>query len=107
MRKRLRFGGVDSAWLERMQPALRRKLTFARIRILLSASEKRLLRHIEEATNLEAFVGNSAAAMLRSGYKLELEGATNPSLFRDAGTPWVFDLLRDAAKRNPQRERRP
>jgi len=100
-RKRLCFGGVDSAWLERIQPALRRRFSFARIRIPLSASEKRLLRRIEEATDLEALVGASAAAMLRSGFKLELEGATNPSLFRDAGTPWVFDLLRAAAKRNP------
>jgi hypothetical protein len=90
-----------------MQPALRQRFTFARIRILLSASEKRLLRRIEEAADLEALVGASAAAMLRSGFKLELKGATNPSLFRDAGTPWVFDLLRGAAKRTAQRESTP
>jgi hypothetical protein len=99
VRKRLYFGGVDSAWLERMQPALRRKIALAQIRIPLSASEKRLLRPIEEATDLGALLGASAAAMLRSGFTLELEGATNPGLFSDASTPWVFDLLRAAAKR--------
>ena len=36
--------------------------------------------------------------MLRSGVKLELEGATNPHLFQDGRTPWVFNRLREKAK---------
>jgi hypothetical protein len=95
-RQRLRFGGVDSAWLQAVRPRLRPQVPFERLRIQLSAEEVRVLRMLEQAVLLERLVGPEAAALLRSGFKIELEGTTNPTLFRNDGKGWAFQLLRRA-----------
>ena len=103
MRSRLIFGGVDSSWLEGVEAALRPGHALDRICIALSPAEKRLLRRLEDSIDVDSLVGSRAAAMLRSGVKLELEGATNPLLFGDSRTPWVFELLRRRAKEGRRR----
>ena len=97
VKRRLRFGGVDSTWLAAMRRKLRAHVPLERVLIPLSVREVGLLRLLERAVQLERLVGPTAVAMLQDGSKLEVEGATNPNLFRDGRTPWVFQLLRDAA----------
>ena len=104
-RSRLLFGGVDSTWLEDVEAALRPELALDRVCTPLSRAEKRLLRLLEDSLDLDSLVGSRAAAMLRSGVKLEIEGATNPQLFQDPRTPWVFRRLRDRMKETRARKR--
>lgn len=79
VQRRFRYGGVDSEWLMKLQPALRARFPLERLRIPLSPAEKRLLRHVEGAIDLEGLLGAPAASMLRDGFKLELEGAIRGS----------------------------
>jgi hypothetical protein len=97
VRARLRFGGVDSAWLADIESALKPLTSLRHIQLALSGPERRLLRALEDAIRLESFVGPRAAELLRNGFKLELEGAMNPKLFRKGRTARLFDELRRRA----------
>jgi hypothetical protein len=99
VRRRFFFGGVDSTWLDDVESALRPEFALGRTCIPLSPVEKRLLRRVEDAIDMDLLVGSQAASLLRTGVKLEIEGATNPDLFRDRHTPWVFERLRQRSKR--------
>jgi hypothetical protein len=107
LRSRLFFGGVDSTWLDDVESALKPEFTFGGTCIALSRAEKRLLRRLEDSIDVNSLVGSRAAAMLRSGVKLEIEGATNPRLFRNSQTPWVFERLRERAEEARAGKRRP
>ena len=95
----LLYGGVDDAWLAAMECALTPRLRFEALSIRLSKEEVALLKGIERALDLESLVGPRSSAMLRSGYKIELEGATNPGLFRANHRPWAFRHLRSLCER--------
>jgi len=98
-RQRLRFGGVDSGWLEAVQGKLRAPVDLDRLCIPLSEEERRLLSLLEQAFPVQKLVGARAAAILRSGFKVELEGVTNPHLLGGKRDSWAFALLRRAAAR--------
>jgi hypothetical protein len=89
---------VDSKWLEKLTQGLKRPFSLDRLRIPLSRAERTLIRRLETAIDLDRMVGATAAAMLRLGFKLELEGAINPRFHRDSDTRWIFGLLRSRAK---------
>ena len=94
-RSRLRFGGVNSRWLQAIHA------TLPRVRIPLALRERRLLSKLDAALSLERLVGFEAAALLRSGFKVELEGATHPGLYPPRHHRWVFRTLRRAAATKP------
>lgn len=96
-RRRLRYGGLDSSWLDAVGKMLRRPLTPDRLRIRLSTEEIHVLALLEGVVPLQKLIGAPAVALLRSGFKVELEGATNPELFRRKRYTWAFRLVRRAA----------
>jgi hypothetical protein len=103
------YGGINDVWLEAIRRSLKRPVRFERIRIALSRSEKALLAQIDRAFDLERLVGPHSAEMLRGGYKIELEGATNPRIYSPGHIRWIVRYLRTvlrgaaAARRRPER----
>lgn len=91
-RSRLHYGGIDSRWLAAIEAKV------PRVRIPLAAEERRVLPSLERALPLERLVGIEAAHLLRSGFKIELEGATNPHLYSASHHRWIFRTLRQAAR---------
>jgi len=78
----VRYSGVDDRWLSACERNSRH-LPLASFTIELSRGERDQLAALELAgLDLDATVGPRSAAILRAGYKLEIEGATNPAIFR-------------------------
>ena len=104
-------GGINDAWLEAIRRSLKPQVRFERIQIGLSQSEKTLLAQIDRALDLEGLVGRQSAEILRSGYKIELEGATNPHIYPPGHIRWVVRYLRTMMRRvaaeGGSRRRRP
>jgi hypothetical protein len=90
----LLYGGVDDAWLEAIEHRLIRGRRLEQIQVPLSRPETTLLTKVERAIDLEELVGRRCLAVLRTGYKIELEGATNPALYGPSHRRWVFRYLR-------------
>ena len=88
------YGGINDAWLEAIRRSLKPQARFERIRIALSQSEKTLLAQIDRALDLERLVGRRSSEILRGGYKIELEGATNPRLYPPDHIRWIVRYLR-------------
>ena len=75
------YAGIDDRWLELCRRYARKPGLGTLIR--LSGRERQQLRALERAgLDFEATGGIRCSALLRSGYKLETEGATNPHLYR-------------------------
>ena len=88
----VRYAGVDDRWLAACERNRRR--TGGRSTILLSRGERDQLAALERAgLDLEGTVGPRCAALLRAGYKLEIEGATNPAIYRPRHQQDVRDLV--------------
>ena len=90
----LSYGGIDDAWLAAMDRAQKARARRLNVQIRLSTEERTLLDDVERAIELEDLIGPRGAAMLRSGYKVELEGATNPAIYPPSHRRWVFRHLR-------------
>jgi hypothetical protein len=95
---RLLHGGVNDAWLDAMERALSQEGRLERLRIPLEKHEVRLLKKLDRAVDLEKLIGARGSAMLHSGYKIEIEGATNPTIYRRSHSRWVFKYLRSRTK---------
>jgi hypothetical protein len=93
----LLYGGMNDAWLAAMRASSKPRQTALRIR--LDRDEERLLRHLESAVDLAELLGPSGAALLRSGYKIELEAGLNPTLHGSAVKRWVVRYVRLLAAR--------
>jgi hypothetical protein len=100
------FGGLSDAWWPAMERGIRGGFTLERLRIRLDRSERTLLARIERALDLDDLVGPRAAALLRSGYKIEIEAATNPALYARGHGRRVVRLLRAHAGTPSMRRRR-
>ena len=90
----LLYGGVDDAWLQAMERTLIRGSRLEQVGILLSRPEIALLKKVERVIDLEELLGPRSCDVLRAGYKIELEGATNPALYGRNHSRWVFRYLR-------------
>jgi hypothetical protein len=88
------YGGIDDAWLDAMERKLRPGSRLERLRIRLGTHEVRLLKRLDQAMNLDALVGVRCTSLLRDGYKIELEAATNPTLYDRRHGQWVLRHLR-------------
>ena len=72
--------GVDEAWLA----LLRRYSDDWRTAVIkMSPEEYRFYRALADEVNLVDIVGPDAAALLDSGFKIEIEGACNPAMYRE------------------------
>jgi hypothetical protein len=78
-RRRLRFGGINSAWLHAMQLKLRPQVPLERVWIQLSAEELRVLRMLEQAVGLERLLGPSAGACSATASRSSLKGLPTQS----------------------------
>jgi hypothetical protein len=96
----LQYGGVNDAWLAAMSRSLKARWDVASLRIRLSRPENALLKRLDNAIDLEQLVGSEACSILRGGYKVEIEGAMNPALYRAGHGRWVFQHLRSVARAN-------
>ncbi len=94
--KSVRYVGVSGKWVERC----RRLLPVGKSMPLIPMSDFEL-RHWRALASLPiswpSLVGASAVAVLDSGMKLELEGATNPAFYSSAVSDEVSEDLRTAA----------
>jgi len=106
----LSYGGIDDTWLAAMDRAQKARTRPAHVQIPLSHEERTLLRDIQRAVDLEDLLGPRGAAMLRGGYKVELEGGTNPAIYPPSHRRWIFRHLRSLFRRTereaPRRGRR-
>jgi len=76
------YAGIDDRWLDACERHAHRP-PVATYTIRLSTRERDQLAALQRAgLDLEATVGPKCAALLRTGYKLEIEGATNPAIYQ-------------------------
>jgi len=94
----LQYGGVDDAWLAAMSRSFKGRCRLESLRIHLARPEVTLLKRLDKAIDLERLVGPESCSMLRSGYKIEIEGAINPAFYRPSHLRWIFRHLRLLAK---------
>lgn len=101
----LLYGGVDDSWLVAMDRNANRP-SRVDVRIPLSRGKLAFLRLLEGSVDVGHIVGRRALSVLESGFKIELEGATNPGLYSPAHGPWMLRQLRSlAATHTPARRR--
>ena len=93
-RPSLLYGGVNDAWLDSMERTLSRRTRLERLLIPLAKHEISLLKDLERVVDLEKLIEPRGCSVLRSGYKIELEGATAPRLYDGRHGRWVFRYLR-------------
>jgi hypothetical protein len=94
----LLHGGINDSWLAAIPRSLKRPVTEVALRIPLDKPERRLWRQLEDSTDLEHLLGTEACRLLRSGYKVEIEAASNPALYNPVHQRWVFRYLRSLAR---------
>jgi len=54
---------------------------------------------LDDAIDLEGLVGRQSSEILRGGYKIELEGATNPHIYPPGHIRWIVRYLRTMMRR--------
>jgi hypothetical protein len=101
----LLYGGMNDSWLDAVRSSTRRNLPPRALCIRLDHAEMRLWRRLEAAANVEQLLGPKACGLLRSGYKLELEAASNPAILKPGHKRWVFRYLRSVAHSGKARPR--
>jgi hypothetical protein len=94
------YTGIDDEWLEFCERRLGGR-SLATVCIRQDATEKKLLAGLVRAgVDLDALVGPRCAALLRSGLKLEIEGASNAAFYgKDVMRELLPRLVRPLAKR--------
>ena len=100
---KLLYGGMNDAWLAAIQRSRRRSLPADALRIPLDRAETRLWRRLEAAMDVEQLLGPEACRLVRAGYKVELEAASNPAILQPGHKRWVFGYLRAVALVNMAR----
>jgi hypothetical protein len=93
------YAGIDDDWLSLCERRLGGR-PLASVCIRQDATEKKLLAQlVRHGVDLDAFVGPRCAALLRSGLKLEIEGASNAAIYgKDMTSELLRRLLRPASK---------
>ena len=102
-RPALAYGGVDDTWLTAMERAFKPRWRLLSVSIRLSMKETTLLNEIDRAIDLDRLLGPRACEMLRSGRKIELEGAMNPAFYRPSHRRWTLRHLRSLLRRASMR----
>jgi hypothetical protein len=93
----LAYGGMNDSWLAAIRRSVRRSLSAKALCTRLDRAETRLWRRLEADTNVEQLLGPEASDLLRNGYKIELEAASNPAILTPSHKRWVFRHLRSVA----------
>jgi hypothetical protein len=81
------YVGVSESWFDRCEADLaqHRGWSLDRVCIRMDVEERRGLAHLLEVPlDWNRLIGPRARAMLESGRKLELEGASNPAIYSEA-----------------------
>lgn len=78
----VRYAGVGDAWLELCERHLAPGTTLRALSAEMSGPERAAVRRAEaEGLGWRALAGPRGSALLESGVRLELEGASNPAFF--------------------------
>ena len=91
------YGGMNDSWLAAIRRSVRRSLPERALRIRLNKAETRLWGRLDAATDVDRLLGPEACDLLRSGYKIEFEAASNPAILKPGHKRWVFGYLRSLA----------
>jgi hypothetical protein len=89
---RLEWTGVNDRWLNLCERNFRPQYSRKHVTIKMTPTEsehQEVIENILAGRDLDSFVGPHSAALLRSGYKLEVEGASNPAFYKK---PFVEQL---------------
>lgn len=82
----LEYTGVGARWLEICRKYIRRavakELPLGLPVMAMTKFERRVFRRLSRLTDLEELIGTESLRVLESGHKLELEGASNPVVYR-------------------------
>lgn len=82
-RSSMSYIGIDDEWMDLCERSLKPGLTFDALLIHMATAEQEHFRVIEPLfPDMEEVIGSRAVSLLRSGRKLEIEGASNPGLYR-------------------------
>lgn len=107
---KVEYLGIGDAWLELCQRSLREKRSrSSRIPqvIKMTKHEVENLRWLETLDlDWQQIVGPQSMDLLRDGWKLELEGATNPLFFRTGFAADVRAMLFGVERRRQRKRRR-
>jgi hypothetical protein len=90
------YKGIDDRWLELCDRNFRPGWTLKKVCIKMRPVEREHFAIVERAlgkSDLESLVGPRCLAILRSGAKLELEGASNPVFYRRGFSRSLRDYL--------------
>jgi hypothetical protein len=92
----VRYGGVGDRWLELCEQHLPPRASLRSLCIPMSDPEREAMRQAEEiGLGWDALAGPRGSALLGSGVKLELEGATSPHFFSPPLAPELSRLVLD------------
>ena len=100
----LLYGGISDSWMTTLRRFLRRRWNIASLRIRLERAETLLWHRLEAAVDVDQLLGPEGSGLLRSGYKIELEAVSNPSISTVGYRRWVFNHLRFVATARRQRK---
>lgn len=78
-------GAINDQWLKLCERSFRPEFSLEKVCIPMEPVERQHLDIIEKllgADDLQDLVGPRCLAMLKSGLKLEVEGASNPSIYK-------------------------
>ncbi len=76
------YGGIDDRWLELCERSFKAQFTLKHVCIKMERWERMHFAAIDGMLDLGEWVGPRCLSMLREGFKLELEGASNPAFYR-------------------------
>ena len=82
-RLKLEHGGLNDACLDLCERNLKKGQRLESALIRMGERERRHFAILDSLVDVTAIVGERSRDLLRSGFKLELEGATNATLFRE------------------------
>lgn len=95
------FGGIDDQWLQLCERWPRGDHSLRRSMIAMEPVERSHMALVRQhVPELDRLVGARAAAVLSSGYKIELEGATNPDLYEKPLAPALLHYLKKKVLQN-------
>ncbi|HYV49049.1 MAG TPA: hypothetical protein VFA20_29515 [Myxococcaceae bacterium] len=90
----LRYGGLNDACLELCERNFKKgRLLFDAPTIGMGPMERRHFSILDSMVDVAALIGPRSRDLLRSGRKLELEGATNPHYFKRGHVEGLLSLV--------------
>lgn len=95
------YVGIDDAWIDLCE-CWSTDNSIRRIVISMKEEEISLFKRLENVLPLSALVGERSYGLMKDGWKIELEGAINPTLYRGGYLESLFNHLRGRYRSVPR-----